>query len=81
MLLVALRLGLLGAVCSFFFTASVCVGCFLLLPATLGFASQLLFCVVGPRSRAGSLSCGVPFLLSFALLHLFPPLRLFVTHA
>ena len=48
MLLVALRFGLLGAVCCFASTASVCVGCFLLFPASLGLVRVLPFCVVGP---------------------------------
>ena len=38
MLLVALRFGLLGAVCCFVSTTPVCVRRFLLFPATLGLA-------------------------------------------
>ena len=79
---VALRFGLLGAVCCFVSTAPVCVGCFLLFPATVGLASVLPSCVVAPRSWAGfpswsSTLWGFPLL--FALLHLLPPLRLFAT--
>ena len=50
MLIVVLHLGLLVAVCCVVSTAPVCIGCFLLLPAALGLASVLLFCVVGPHS-------------------------------
>ena len=61
MLLVALRLGLLGAVYCFASAAPVRVGYFLPLPAALCFTSVLLFCVVVPRSWAGSPSWSVPF--------------------
>ena len=67
MLFVRLHLGLLGAVCCFVSAAPVRapvrIGCFVPLPAALGFIRVLPFCVVGPRSWAGSST----FLLSLAL--------------
>ena len=78
MLFTRLRLGLLGPGCCFAAAAAVCVGCFLLLPAALGLTGVLPFCVDGPRSWAAILYWSVRF--GVALLHLFPPIRLFLTH-
>ena len=71
---------LLGAVCCFVSAAPVCVGCFLPLLAALGLVSVVPCPVLGPRSSTGSLSCSAlwGFRLLFVLLHLFPPLRLFL---
>ena len=60
MLFIWLHLGLLGAVCCFVSTAPVRIGC-LPLPAARGLVRALPFCVVGPRSWAGSPSWSVPF--------------------
>ena len=68
---------------SFVSAAPVRVGCFLPLPDALGLASVLPFHVFWSAlvGRLSVLECafwGVPLLL--VLLHLFLPLRLFVTH-
>lgn len=60
-LLVVSRSGLWGAVCCFPCFAPVSVWCFLLLPAGLGLACVLPFCVVGLRLWARFPSWSVPF--------------------
>ena len=69
-------------VCCFVSAAHVCVGCFLSSPAVLGLVRVLPFkcrcsALVGWLSVLQCAFWG--FLLLFALLHLFPLLRLYVT--
>ena len=54
MFFIRLHLELLGAVCCFVSAAPLRIGCFVTLPAVLGFVRALPFCVVGPPSWAGS---------------------------
>ena len=80
-----LHSGLLVAVCVALFVsaASVRAGCFLSSPAVLGLVRvlPLLCCWPVLMGRLSALECAFrSFLLLFALLHLFPLLRLFVTY-
>ena len=84
MLFIWLRSGLLGAVCAALFVsaASVRIGCFWLSLAVWGLVRvlPLLCCWSALVGRLSVLECAFwGFLLLFALLHLFPLLRLFVT--
>ena len=75
---------LLGAVCCFVSAVSVRIGCFAPLPSAVGLVRVLPFlcCWSALMGRLSVLECalwGFPLLL--ALLHLFPPLRLFAKHS